>query len=322
MTGMRQSPSQQCEAAERGLAAPFVARSRTFHSAVAPVAYNCVKLIFIRAGSAILLSEFGDKPVSVGDVVALGANTLCGSEPEGIVTSTTLYLDRDYIIDQVFWQHAALLADRLDAQDFANELYAEPAQILRLGEDRVGMLMPWLDELVSLGVEGPPPEHFFRMQALLFSVLDVVTPFVRTTAARGSPTQRKTVHPGSPRHRRFAPLRAEARDAVALLRQAPAERWTLDHLAKAVHLSPSQLSRVFVEAYGKTPLAYLTMLRAEHLARLLRETELTVEQAARQVGWSSRNHAARLFRQRVGVSPSRYRQLCHARSRELPMLTI
>ena len=84
MTGMRQSPSQQCEAAERGLAASFVARSRTFHSAVAPVAYNCVKLIFIRAGSAILLSEFGDKPVSVGDVVALGANTLCGSEPEGI----------------------------------------------------------------------------------------------------------------------------------------------------------------------------------------------------------------------------------------------
>ena len=87
-----------------------------------------MKLIFVRDGSAILLSEFGERPVAVGDVVALAANTLCGSEPEGSITVTTVYLDRDYVVDQVFWQHAALLADRLDAQDFADELYSEPAR--------------------------------------------------------------------------------------------------------------------------------------------------------------------------------------------------
>lgn len=36
-------------------------------------------------------------------------------------------------------------------------------------------------------------------------------------------------------------------------------------------MSPSQLVRVFTKAYGKTPLAFLTMVRAEELARLLRE---------------------------------------------------
>ncbi|WP_223881350.1 helix-turn-helix domain-containing protein [Nesterenkonia ebinurensis] len=289
--------------------APILARTRSVHRPIAPVAYDCVKLIFVRHGSAILLSEFGEKPVKVGDVVALGANTLCGSEPEGSITVTTLYLDRDYVIDQVFWQHAALLADRWDAQDFADELYSEPAQILRLGEDRAGMLAPWLDELVALSLDGPSPERFYRMQALLFAVLDVVTPFVRTTASRRSASQRKSTRPGLPRHRGFAPLSAEVRQAVELLRGAPSERWTLDRLADTVHLSPAQLSRVFVDAYGKTPLAYLTMLRAEQMARLLRETEATVEQAARSVGWSSRNHAARLFRQCVGVSPGRYRKL-------------
>ncbi|WP_229659399.1 helix-turn-helix domain-containing protein [Nesterenkonia alkaliphila] len=268
-----------------------------------------MKLIFVRHGSAILISEFGEKPVKVGDVIALAANTLCGSEPEDSITVTTLYLDRDYIIDQVFWQHAALLTDRWDAQEFVDELYSEPAQILSLGEDRAGMLLPWLDELVGLSLDGPSPEKFYRMQALLFAVLDVITPYVKTTAVRRSPTQRKSIRPGMPRHRRFAPLRAEVRRAVALLRDAPAERWTLDRLADAVHLSPAQLSRVFVDAYGKTPLAYLTLLRAEEMARLLRETEATVEQAAREVGWSSRNHAARLFRQCVGVSPGRYRKL-------------
>lgn len=150
---------------------PLIARSATIHASIAPVAYDCVKLIFIRSGSAILLSEFGEQAVKPGDVIALGANTLCGSEPEGSITVTTLYLDRDYVIDQVFWQHAALLSDRLAAQDFAGEVYSEPAQILRLGEHRAGMLMPWLDELVALSIDGPSSERFYRMQALLFAVL-------------------------------------------------------------------------------------------------------------------------------------------------------
>ncbi|MFB9777512.1 helix-turn-helix domain-containing protein [Brevibacterium otitidis] len=50
------------------------------------------------------------------------------------------------------------------------------------------------------------------------------------------------------------------------------------------------------------PMTYLTTLCAEHLARLLRETDLSVEQAMAQVGWHSRGHAARLFRQAVGVT--------------------
>jgi len=75
---------------------PIIARTRSFYQAIEPVAYNCVKLIFVRHGSAFLLSEFGEKPVTIGDVIALGANTLCGSEPEDSITVTTLYLDRDY----------------------------------------------------------------------------------------------------------------------------------------------------------------------------------------------------------------------------------
>jgi AraC-like DNA-binding protein len=287
-----------------------VARSRTIHAPIAPVAYDCVKLIFVRDGSAILFSEFGEKPVKVGDVVALAANTLCGSDPEGSITVTTLYLDRDYIVDQVFWQHAALLADRLDAQGFTDELYSEPAQILHLGENRAGMLMPWLDELVALSISGASSDRFFRMQALLFAVLDVTIPYVKTTPMRRTPSQRKTSRRlGPPSLREFAPLRAEARQALELLRDQPEERWTLQDLASAVHLSPSQLGRVFVDAYGKTPMTYLSTVRAENLARLLRETDIAVEAAMRQVGWQSRGHAARIFREAVGVTPVRYRQL-------------
>ena len=59
--------------------APLLARTRTIHRPVGPMAYDCVKVIVVRDGSAILFSEFGQQPVTIGDVILLGANTLCGS---------------------------------------------------------------------------------------------------------------------------------------------------------------------------------------------------------------------------------------------------
>lgn len=289
--------------------APLLARTRTVHRPVGPVAYDCVKIIVVRDGSAFLFSEFGQQPVNTGDVVLLGANVLCGSEPESHITVTTIYADTDYVLDQVRWQYAGLLQDRLDAQGFAETIYTEAAQILRLGEDRAGMVMPWLDELVALSIDGNFVRHYLRMQALWFQIASVIAPFITVSPVRISRSQRAHIRPILPRDRRFAPLRVDARRAAALLRENPARRWTLEALAAEVHLSPSRLSSVFVEAYGKTPLAFLTMLRAEYLAKLLRETDLTVGAAMQRVGWHSHSHATRLFREYVGVTPGHYRTM-------------
>ncbi|MCT1616589.1 helix-turn-helix domain-containing protein [Kocuria indica] len=292
----------------------LIARTRTIHRPIGPVAYDCVKIIVVRSGSAILFSEFGERPIRPGDVVLLGANVLCGSEPEGHVTVTTIYADTDFLLDQLFWQHADVLRDRLDAQGFADTIYTEPAQVLRLGEDRAGMLMPWLDELVALSVDGVYRERFHRMQALWHAVIDQISPFIRITPYRTSPHQRARLRPTLPRDRRFTPLRAEARQVRDALQSDIARGWTLPELAGMVHLSTKQLSRVFTDAYGKTPLTYLTMLRVEEMARLLRETDLTIEQTGRRVGWRSRNRASAAFRECVGITPSRYRDMRSADS--------
>ncbi len=96
------------------------------------------------------------------------------------------------------------------------------------------------------------------MQMLRFSLVDVISPYIAVTDTRTGPTQRPTTRPAVPRHRTFTPLRTEAREAEEQLREALAHRWTIDELASRVHLSTSHLSRVFVEAFGKSPLAYLT----------------------------------------------------------------
>ncbi|WP_338033642.1 helix-turn-helix transcriptional regulator [Intrasporangium chromatireducens] len=292
----------------------LLARTQTIHRPIGPWAYDCVKVIVVRDGSAILFSEFGEKHVRPGDVILLGPNVLCGSEPEGHVTVTTIYADTDYVIDQMFWQYAAILQDRLDASVFAKETYTEPAQIIRLGEHHTGLLMPWLDELVTLSLN-EEETRFHRMQALWFAIMDRIAPHVRVTDHRVSPSQRARSTPVHPRARRFAPTRTEAETVRKVISNAIAEPWPLNELARLVHLSTKQLGRVFAEAYGKTPLAYLTMLRVEEMARLLRETDMTIVQAGRRVGWHSRNRASEAFRQATGVTPCRYRMMLATRYR-------
>lgn len=296
----------RCTDSERGFS-PLVARTQTAHAPLDPIAFDCVKIIVIRSGSAILLCELGERHVKVGDIVVLAANTLCGAEPEGWITTTTLYLDHDYVVDQVFWQYAAQFADRLDAQRFLDTYYAEPTQVLRVGEARAGVLMPWLDELATLSIDGPEPRHFYRAQSLLFAILDVTTPYMRVTGERVTPTQRVTTLPTLPRLRRFHSLRAEARTAAELIRREPERHWTLDALASEVHLSSSQLGRVFVDAFGKSPIAFLTMVRAERMAHLLRESDAPIARIAGEVGWTDPDYATRQFRRSVGITPRQYR---------------
>ncbi|MGV3115104.1 hypothetical protein ACEE18_10940 [Corynebacterium freneyi] len=92
-----------------------------------------MRLVIARDGAAIVFSEFGEQPVSFGDAILLGPHVLCGIEPEGLLTFTTIYIDTDLALDQFFWQYSTILHDRLDAQGFAEKIYSEPAQVKRPG---------------------------------------------------------------------------------------------------------------------------------------------------------------------------------------------
>ncbi|SMX77787.1 Helix-turn-helix domain-containing protein [Brevibacterium aurantiacum] len=290
----------------------IVARTNTTHTPKGPHAFDCVQLTVVRSGSAILFGEFGHRHLNIGNVALIAPSTLFGIEPESWATITTLYIDRDFLLDQIFWQHANHFSDRFDTQDFLDTNFRDPALTINLGEKRVGHLMPWLDELVALSVDGPDPERFYRIQSLFFSVLDVLAPSLVAQSASRHP--HASVRPTLPRHRPFIAMRAEAREAAEMLREALAEHWTLDRLAKAVHLSPSQVGRVFRETFGKTPIAYLTMLRAEQMAHLLRTTDDSIATIAEQVGWTDPDYAGRLFRRSIGLAPRKYRVM----SRRIP----
>lgn len=297
------SPAHSHEATGECTHPAIAARTTTIHSAQGPRAFDCVKIKIVRSGSALLFGEFDQRHIKLGDVLLIAPCILLGTEPEGWVTLTTLYLDRDFAADYVFWQYVDLFTDWFHARQFVDNFESDPLRSLRLDEGRAGLLMPWLDELVALSLDGPPPERFYRMLSLLFAVLDVLAPQLGVAAPPQGPNAGFL-----PRgHRRFVPLRDHAMQAVKLLRASSHERWTLERLANEVHLSTSQLGRVFSESFGRSPISYLTMIRAERMAQLLRSTDEPIAIVARRVGWNDPDYAARLFRRTVGVPPSQYR---------------
>lgn len=93
----------------------------------------------MRDGSAILFSEFGERPINVGDVVLLAANVLCGSEPERHITVSTIYVDSDHVLDQLFWLHVDVYARCDDAnrrrcnQAFFNAIYIDEDNDVQAG---------------------------------------------------------------------------------------------------------------------------------------------------------------------------------------------
>ncbi|OFL64959.1 MULTISPECIES: AraC family transcriptional regulator [unclassified Brevibacterium] len=280
-----------------------VARTETTLRPTEARAFDYVRFIFIRAGTAVLFGDVGERPVRAGDVVVLAPNTLCGSHPEGSLTTTTIYAELDYLVDQTFWQHADALVDRHHAWEFISCRFPDSAHIVHIGSSRLDLMLPWLDQLVELSLDGATPEHFFRVQACFASILDALAPFFDAQGTR--PCYSPNLSPSS---RYFRPVRIEAVHMRRVLETDMTRRWTITQLAAEVHLSPSQAHRIFVQAYGQTPLGYQSMVRAREMARLLRRTNLPVQEIAGRVGWNDRSHAARVFHRLIGVNPTRYRK--------------
>jgi AraC-like DNA-binding protein len=78
-------------------------------------------------------------------------------------------------------------------------------------------------------------------------------------------------------------------------------------LARLVGLSPTRFHAVFARALGCAPMAYLQRLRIARAQHLLIATDDPIAAVGRAVGIPDQFHFSRLFRRRVGESPTSYR---------------
>lgn len=96
--------------------------------------------------------------------------------------------------------------------------------------------------------------------------------------------------------------------AIALLHADLAHSWTVATLARRVGRSPSAFHDHFARWTGRSPIDYLTNARMERARELLRRSDVSIQQIAVAVGYTTASAFAVAFRRWSGTTPSEARR--------------
>jgi AraC family transcriptional activator of mtrCDE len=102
-------------------------------------------------------------------------------------------------------------------------------------------------------------------------------------------------------HPRLAP-------ALTALFHDPARAWTLPELAQLCHMSRATFARHFQEKLGRSASDLLTDIRMTVAANELKKPSISTAAVAEAAGYQSEAAFQRAFKQRMGVTPARWRR--------------
>lgn len=97
------------------------------------------------------------------------------------------------------------------------------------------------------------------------------------------------------------------RNAQAVIAEHIKEPVNVQLLAQRLHISPNYLSALFKSETGVRLTEYITNMKMQEAARLMRETEKNIIEIAGILGYDNANYFSRLFKKHYGVNPSDYR---------------
>lgn len=96
--------------------------------------------------------------------------------------------------------------------------------------------------------------------------------------------------------------------AMSLIHGDPAHAWTVKELASRAGLSRSPFAARFVRLTGVSPMAYLSRVRMQKAAGLLRSQGASLADAAAASGYQSEAAFSKAFRRHFGAPPGQYRR--------------
>lgn len=95
--------------------------------------------------------------------------------------------------------------------------------------------------------------------------------------------------------------------ALDVVFEHPEHPHTVESLAACAAMSRSSFAERFSAGLGQTPMRFVRDVRLQRAARLLRESDLSIDGIANRIGISSRSHFSRAFRDYYSCSPAQYR---------------
>ena len=98
--------------------------------------------------------------------------------------------------------------------------------------------------------------------------------------------------------------------AVRFIRDHVAEGIAVKDVLAQVQRSRSDMEQRFRRWLGRSVRAEIVRRRLDHVARLLAESDLSVNDVAAQAGFATAPHFCRVFRRQFGRTPSEHREAC------------
>lgn len=95
------------------------------------------------------------------------------------------------------------------------------------------------------------------------------------------------------------------------------EPLTLEALAKKVHCNSVYLSNTFSKVFKCSPMKHLQRVRMNKAQQLLSETDLSINEITKSIGYVSRSQFADYFKKHHGITPSKYRRNMRIRKEEI-----
>lgn len=90
----------------------------------------------------------------------------------------------------------------------------------------------------------------------------------------------------------------------------PQEDWNVPLVLKRIGISRSHFYRIYKEQFTVSYTADLIQARLDKAQQLLLYTDMRLQEIAEQCGYGNENHFMRQFKERFGMTPSRFRQQC------------
>ncbi|MHB8128440.1 MAG: helix-turn-helix domain-containing protein [Mobilitalea sp.] len=81
---------------------------------------------------------------------------------------------------------------------------------------------------------------------------------------------------------------------------------SLENMAVQVNISPQYFSKLIKKTTGFNFIDWLSMLRVKKAKELLTNSNLTVKEVCFMVGYKDPNYFSRIFKKRIGITPSEY----------------
>ncbi len=96
--------------------------------------------------------------------------------------------------------------------------------------------------------------------------------------------------------------------AIRYLQEHYNENISVNDLAEQYNMSPNYFSSVFKKEIGASPVSYITELRMKRSMELLENSDLSVVDIARKVGYDEGQYFFRVFKKYTGMTPLNYRE--------------